>query len=243
VVAFGFVIYADFSAYTDIARGCARLFGFDLCRNFNHPYLAQSPGDFWRRWHMSLSTWFRDYVYIPLGGSQSGPRRTIINLLITFFLSGLWHGASWNFIIWGVYHGVLVAFWPMITARAAWLQTGGRWGGVILRVFVTYLLMHLGWFFFKEQNLSKIISGLTLNPFTATAQDWRMAIVIIGETFVYAIPLVIILPLVQKVPFFTQTENDRWPLVATQLLVLVTLLLGIIALNCPAGADFIYFTF
>ncbi len=108
VFAFAIQIYADFSAYSDIARGTARWFGFELMVNFDHPYLARGPQDFWRRWHISLSTWFRDYVYIPLGGSRKGFGRELANILATFVLSGFWHGASWNYVLWGFYHGMLL---------------------------------------------------------------------------------------------------------------------------------------
>jgi alginate O-acetyltransferase complex protein AlgI len=108
VFAFGVQIYADFSAYSDIARGVARWFGFELMLNFNHPYIAHSPADFWRRWHISLSTWFRDYVYIPLGGGRVPSPQRETNVIATFLLSGLWHGASWNFVSWGLYHGILL---------------------------------------------------------------------------------------------------------------------------------------
>ena len=108
VFAFAIQIYADFSAYTDIARGTSRWLGFELTENFDHPYLARTPADFWRRWNISLSSWFRDYVYIPLGGSKAGEATWARNVLITFLLSGLWHGASWNYVLWGAYHGVLL---------------------------------------------------------------------------------------------------------------------------------------
>ena len=108
VFAFAIQIYADFSAYTDIARGTSRWLGFELTENFAHPYLARSPADFWRRWNISLSSWFRDYVYIPLGGSRLGTWLWTRNVLITFLLSGLWHGASWNYVLWGLYHGLLL---------------------------------------------------------------------------------------------------------------------------------------
>ncbi len=108
VFAFAIQIYADFSAYTDIARGTSRWLGFELTENFAHPYLARSPADFWRRWNISLSSWFRDYVYIPLGGSRGGAWLWARNILITFLLSGLWHGASWNYVLWGLYHGLLL---------------------------------------------------------------------------------------------------------------------------------------
>ena len=101
VFAFAIQIYADFSAYTDIARGTSRWLGFELTENFDHPYLARSPADFWRRWNISLSTWFRDYVYIPLGGSRAASATWARNVLVTFLLSGLWHGASWNYVLWG----------------------------------------------------------------------------------------------------------------------------------------------
>src|SRR5205823_13685549 len=109
-VAFGWQIYFDFSGYTDMARGIALVMGFRMMLNFNNPYAATSLGDFWNRWHISLSTWFRDYVYIPLGGNREGTLALYRNLIITFLISGFWHGASWNFVIWGALHalGVIV---------------------------------------------------------------------------------------------------------------------------------------
>ncbi|MBA2585412.1 MAG: MBOAT family protein, partial [Chthoniobacterales bacterium] len=123
VLAFAVQIYADFSGYTDIARGSARLLGIELMRNFNHPYLATSPADFWRRWHISLSTWLRDFIYIPLGGSRRGAARAALNLMLTFSLSGLWHGASWNYVLWGVYWGLLIVGQRLLTAAglSRWL--------------------------------------------------------------------------------------------------------------------------
>ncbi|MEM7230001.1 MAG: MBOAT family O-acyltransferase, partial [Planctomycetota bacterium] len=103
VYAFAIQIYCDFSGYVDIARGAARCMGFDLMQNFNLPYFATNPSDFWRRWHISLSTWLRDYLYIPLGGSKCGRTRTYINLMLTMVLGGLWHGAAWTFVVWGIY--------------------------------------------------------------------------------------------------------------------------------------------
>ncbi|HRQ28641.1 MAG TPA: MBOAT family O-acyltransferase [Saprospiraceae bacterium] len=108
VIFFAFQLYLDFSAYSDIARGTSTMFGFDLMRNFNSPYLSTSFGNFWKRWHISLSSWFMDYVYIPLGGNRKGHSRTIINVLIVFAISGLWHGANWNFVIWGTLNAVFM---------------------------------------------------------------------------------------------------------------------------------------
>ena len=112
--AFAAQIYCDFSAYTDIARGLAKLFGIELTRNFLTPYLSQSPSDFWQRWHISLSRWLRDYLYIPLGGNHHGRLKTLRNLAITMFLGGLWHGAGFGFIVWGLYHGLLLILYRLL---------------------------------------------------------------------------------------------------------------------------------
>lgn len=117
--AFYIQLYCDFSAYTDIARGSARLFGISLVKNFDQPLLATNMADFWRRWHISLFTWFRDYVYIPLGGNRGGLARTARNLLLTALVSGLWHGAAWTFVVWGLYHGVLLTL-TVLAFRAGW---------------------------------------------------------------------------------------------------------------------------
>jgi D-alanyl-lipoteichoic acid acyltransferase DltB (MBOAT superfamily) len=149
-VAFAFQIYFDFSAYSDIARGSARLFGFELMINFNYPYLSASVTEFWRRWHVSLSTWFRDYVYIPLGGNRVGRGRLATNLLITFGLSGLWHGASWNFVIWGLLNGVLLLPAALGVSRSA--RSASTSLGLVLhvaRVVRTFALICLGWVFFR----------------------------------------------------------------------------------------------
>lgn len=158
---FAIQIYADFSGYSHVAIGCARLFGFDLMRNFAYPYFSTSPAEFWHRWHISLSTWFRDYVYIPLGGSRVGPLRHRVNVVITFVVSGLWHGAGFQFLVWGLYHGVLVAaqWWR---ARSAPTWPAGR--GVIpeLRTLVGMLVMFqvasVGWVFFRSADLADAVT-------------------------------------------------------------------------------------
>ncbi|MDQ3813517.1 MAG: MBOAT family protein [Armatimonadota bacterium] len=112
--AFAFQLYGDFSGYSDIARGLSKLMGFELMLNFHHPYFATNPTEFWKRWHISLSTWLRDYLYIPLGGSRHGEWQTYRNLLITMLLGGLWHGAAWNFVVWGLFHGAILAIHRML---------------------------------------------------------------------------------------------------------------------------------
>ncbi|MGI4737242.1 MAG: MBOAT family O-acyltransferase [Janthinobacterium lividum] len=158
VAAFTGQIYADFSGYTDLARGAARVLGYRLVLNFRQPYLATSVGDFWRRWHLSLSNWFRDYVYIPLGGSRRGEARTYANLLTVFLLSGLWHGASWTFVIWGALHGTyLVAeSWSAPAQAALGRRLGvGAWPHLhrALRTAATLALVAYAWIFFRANSL------------------------------------------------------------------------------------------
>ena len=147
--AYTFQIYCDFSGYTDMARGAAKFFGIDLTPNFNRPYLAESIRDFWRRWHISLSSWFRDYLYIPLGGNRGGRWSTRRNLFLTMTLCGLWHGASWMYVLWGVYHAIL-----MILERS---PIGSHWIGARrstwVKRIVTFQLIALGWVIFRSPDL------------------------------------------------------------------------------------------
>jgi D-alanyl-lipoteichoic acid acyltransferase DltB (MBOAT superfamily) len=129
VYAYTFQIYFDFSGYTDIAMGIAGLLGFTLPENFRHPYLACDPADFWRRWHISLSTWLRDYLYIPLDGNRRGALRSYVNLFVTMLLGGLWHGAAWTFVLWGAYHGAWLALHRLARATLAVTPPGRPSGG------------------------------------------------------------------------------------------------------------------
>jgi alginate O-acetyltransferase complex protein AlgI len=156
---FAFQIYCDFSGYSDIAIGAARVMGYDLMENFRQPYFAKSIADFWRRWHISLSTWFRDYVYIPLGGNRFGDGRMFFNLLVVFVVSGLWHGASWTFVIWGAVHGLLIvgsilgakllkAVFPnRLPERKSAIVNG-------IKIFGTFHLVLLSWVFFRANTIS-----------------------------------------------------------------------------------------
>lgn len=143
-------IYCDFSGYTDMAIGCAKALGYDLCPNFDHPYAATSITAFWRRWHISLSTWLRDYLYIPLGGNRGGERRTYANLMITMLLGGLWHGAAWTFVFWGGLHGLALAVerklqWSKRLEKAATPIRMGAW-------LYTMLVVVIAWVFFRAQS-------------------------------------------------------------------------------------------
>ena len=151
VLAFAFQIYGDFSGYTDIARGSARLLGIRLNRNFNFPYFAASPSDFWRRWHMTLSFWFRDYVYIPLGGNRQGPMKTFRNLWITLLLAGLWHGANWTFVIWGGYYAALLTLYHATPGlkQLADPEKNSRWR-IISGAVLMFAFTLVGWAIFRS---------------------------------------------------------------------------------------------
>jgi alginate O-acetyltransferase complex protein AlgI len=152
LILFTVQIYADFSGYTHIARGTAKLFGVELMKNFEQPYLARNIGEFWNRWHISLSTWLRDYLYIPLGGNKKGKNRTYINLMITMILGGLWHGASWNFVVYGALHGVYLSVHRMFFnhAKAKPEKIKKLNFGVVLSIFFTFLLVTFSRIFFRS---------------------------------------------------------------------------------------------
>ena len=159
--AFAIQIYCDFSAYTDIARGAAQILGFRLMRNFDSPYLAMSIQDFWRRWHISLSTWLRDYLYIPLGGNRKGRVRTYVNLMITMLLGGLWHGANWTFVIWGGLHGLYLAVERFFSRGEASRRVSPVFA--VAATFVTFHLVCLAWIFFRANTVEQafgIVSGI-----------------------------------------------------------------------------------
>jgi len=148
VICYTLQIYFDFSGYSDMAVGMGKMFGFEFIENFRFPYAAQSIRDFWRRWHISLSTWFRDYLYFPLGGNRGSPARTGFNLIVVFFLCGLWHGAAWTFVIWGLYHGMFLVLER--TSFGGFLEKMPR----LLRHFYALLVVMAGWVFFRAEDLS-----------------------------------------------------------------------------------------
>jgi len=188
---FAFQIYFDFSAYSDMAIGLARMFGFKLMENFNMPYIATSFTDFWRRWHISLSTWIKEYLYIPLGGNQVNSFRIYVNLWLCFLLSGLWHGANWNFILWGMYNGVF-----LIIDRLCWL----RWSQYVpplLNVVITFFFIVLGWVIFRVTSLAEMATYFKalFNPW----QNGHYIFITSNQWTVIAIGLVLcFVPLLSK---------------------------------------------
>jgi D-alanyl-lipoteichoic acid acyltransferase DltB (MBOAT superfamily) len=172
-VYFAFQIYCDFSGYSDIAIGSARLFGFSLSRNFAYPYFARDIAEFWRRWHISLSTWFRDYLYIPLGGNRASQARWLRNILLTFAISGLWHGASWNFIIWGLLHGLY--YLPLMFTNSQRQHTGTVAAGRLfpsrrecVQIATTFVMVLVAWIFFRSPSLGDALRFIA----RMCTQDW-----------------------------------------------------------------------
>jgi alginate O-acetyltransferase complex protein AlgI len=151
-------LYADFSGYSDMAIGVASLLGIDLTTNFRFPYLSRNAAEFWQRWHISLSTWFRDYVFFPLGGPAGGPRRWIRNVMVTFFVTGLWHGAAWTYVLWGCYHGVLLCLHRGAESLArAWNRPQGLLPRP-LAVALFFPVICYGWVLFRAESLSQVAS-------------------------------------------------------------------------------------
>ena len=165
-VLFTFQIYCDFSGYSDIAIGCARLFGFNLMRNFNFPYFSRSIPEFWRRWHISLTTWFRDYIYFPLGGSRCDKWKIIRNVYIVWGISGLWHGANWTFICWGLFHATLLAIYNIFGINTKYKQVVayGKYLPNIketLQIALTFFLTVIGWIIFRAESMTQAVDFLT----------------------------------------------------------------------------------
>ena len=244
VFAFAIQIYADFSAYTDIARGTSRWLGFELTQNFDHPYLARNPADFWRRWNISLSTWFRDYVYIPLGGSREGELKWARNVLVTFLLSGLWHGASWNYVLWGLYHGVL-----LLLTRAHELlgkprretRSARRSVLVPLQIAGMFGLTLMGWLLFRETELSAIVRDVKLSPFNSSPFERQAGLYLFLLAFGYSVPL-----WMQSiwVELHRGEEFDRgWAAATLRALACGAAFAAILVLRSKTSLDFIYFQF
>jgi len=236
-VAFSFQIYYDFSGYTDIARGLARLIGIDFELNFNHPYCAIGISDFWTRWHISLSSWIRDYIYIPLGGSRVPEGKVHRNIWISMLLSGLWHGANWTYIFWGG----LNALWTCIERVTAWPQKLGRSPvGQLLGIIVTFGIVTFSWIFFRAESMGQALGVLSLvaKPWTGVSTALAPA----SKFFMFAFAFAV---LHEGYRAFTRV----WPAVAIrrvpismQMMRAAALFWGCLYL-AGAGKAFIYFQF
>jgi alginate O-acetyltransferase complex protein AlgI len=231
-IAFGFQIYADFCGYSLIAKGIALLFGFELIWNFRFPYWAATISDFWRGWHISLSTWLRDYLYIPLGGNRHGELATARNLLITMALGGLWHGASWTFVLWGLLHGIALATWrfsPALTLSETWVGRALSWA-------ITMVVVFIGWFLFRATSW-ELFLGMT-----GALGHWEWAPVhgaVMKALVVVGVPLFALEWLLRSRGDYFFVEQPRW------LSYPVYAVLAVVALAAAGHqqVSFIYFQF
>jgi alginate O-acetyltransferase complex protein AlgI len=227
MLGYAYQIYFDFSGYSDMAVGLGYLFGIRIPQNFNSPYKALDPSDFWRRWHISLSTCLRDYLYIPLGGSRGGAWRTYRNVLITMLLGGLWHGANWTFVIWGAYHGVLLVLYRLNAARWDRLPAG-------LRGAAMFALVVVGWVPFRAPDLDTALHLL------GTMLGWAAGTALVGAGLL--VPLLVIAGAIAHVAPNSWELDHRWrPAAATGLAALFVLCLGLI--YAGQRMPFLYFQF
>lgn len=240
-VAYTFQLYYDFSGYSDMAIGLGRMFGFRFLENFNYPYISSSITEFWRRWHISLSTWFKEYLYIPLGGNRCGNVRTYFNLFVVFVATGVWHGASWNFVLWGLWHG----FFIILERFFSWHKKECGVMGNIIRHLYTILVFIIGWVMFRADTMS-YASKYILRMFgIGKAQAyyyWHYYITNV-EIIAMVIALVCAVPLFRNI---TQLPTGRFA--AVKKLALNAWLLVLFLLSAASIADatfnpFIYFRF
>lgn len=237
LICYAFQIYYDFSGYSDMAIGLGRIFGFHFLENFNYPYVAKSITDFWRRWHISLSTWFRDYIYIPLGGNRNHPVR---NLFIVWLLTGLWHGASWNYIFWGLYYGILLAIEKYLLKDK--LDKLPKF----LQHFYAIFFILIGWALFRIEDLGQL-GQLLKNLFVYQGVSVK-TIMFTYQNILYAVPF-IILAIIGSVPVLknisTKINLGKSILLTTvnDLYIMIVLLASLILLVGETFNPFIYFKF
>ncbi len=234
ILAYSLQLYFDFSGYSDMARGLGRMLGFEFLENFHYPYISQSITEFWRRWHISLSTWFKEYVYIPLGGNRCRLPRQIINLLIVWGLTGLWHGASWNFVLWGLYYAALLILEKLVLGN--YLPKIPR----LLRHLYTMLAVVLGWglFYFEDAGALYRFFG-KLFSLSATPQEGLA--LILGFTPMLLLAMLASTPLAKRL--YTARQDAPWVPWVAVLATAALLLVCIAALASQSYNPFIYFRF
>jgi alginate O-acetyltransferase complex protein AlgI len=244
IICYTLQIYFDFSGYSDMAIGLGRMFGFTFPENFRWPYIADSVQDFWRRWHISLSTWFRDYLYVPLGGNRVSPARTYVNLVTVFFLCGLWHGASWNFVIWGLFHGTFLVIERLVSRRRVRARAADTPVRQLALHAYTLIVVMAGWVFFRAETLPgaiaylRALAGLSLampTPFTVqwylTPELWlALAAGVIGS--------------MPWIPALARDREPSWTFGLASTAALVALLAAcVMQMAARTYNPFIYFRF
>lgn len=234
ICAYTLQIYFDFSGYSDMARGLGRMFGFEFLENFNYPYISKSITEFWRRWHISLSTWFKEYVYIPLGGNRRGLARHIINIIVVWSLTGFWHGASWNFILWGMYYGII-----LIIEKVFLLKVLKKSPSILCHMYSIIIVM-LGWVLFYFEDMSSL--GLFFTKlFSIQANSSEGITIMLSYLPILLVGAFAATPVAKN---FFQKKKDSFVVRYGQILVsAVFLLLCVAALANQSYNPFIYFRF
>ncbi len=229
-VAYTLQIYFDFSGYSDMAVGLGKMLGFDFCINFNYPYIASSITDFWRRWHISLSSWFRDYVYIPLGGNRVKKGRFCFNLLLVWALTGLWHGAGWNFVVWGLYYGVI-----LLAEKLVWGNLLNKLNKVLRHIYTLFIVI-MGWIFFASASFSssaeyiKLMFSLKSTP-----------------VYIYSWSIIIIIGIFASLPvgknLYNRIKDKKYTYLLETAVCLILLALSVASLVSDSYNPFLYFRF
>src|SRR4030095_6107121 len=228
---FSFQIYCDFSGYSDIAIGAARVMGINLMENFRSPYFSSSVTEFWKRWHISLSSWFRDYLYIPLGGNRVGQSRWLFNILFVFMLSGLWHGANWTFIVWGLFHGFCVLTENL---KNKWFP--GFRPGTLLQTAFTFILVSLGWVFFRSDTLNE--ATLVIDKIFSFSDYQTPQLAMNNTEFLFSCFLIALLMIKEKWNISLNTKKNFLFYTGFLSLVLLCYIFGLFNYK-----QFIYFQF
>lgn len=231
-------IYFDFSGYSDMAIGLGRIFGFHFLENFNYPYISKSITEFWRRWHISLSTWFRDYVYIPLGGNKVSKVKWIRNILIVWLLTGLWHGAAWNFVIWGFYYGLLLLLEKLFLNKILDKIPN------IIKWLYTFIVVMIGWVIFRSNSLNELLLFIKL-MFNYNNTDWLTILSDNLTTFnslIFIIPaLIFSFPIIKKIK--EKYQSKLWFTIVSNITLLGLFGIVIVLLTSSSYNPFIYFRF
>ena len=228
-LAYTLQIFNDFSGYSDMAIGLGKMFGFEFPKNFDSPYRSGSVTEFWRRWHISLGTWFREYVYIPLGGNRKGVFRHIINLLIVWALTGLWHGAAWNFVLWGVYYGVLLIFEKYVYSKVQ------KKLPAIVNILVTFIIVIIGWVFFFSNSFGESVNYLGA-MFGANGIGF-------DNTGLFLLLNNLVMMIIAWIPSVTDFEGVKLPKVLKWLICVFVFVLTITFLVSESYNPFLYFRF
>ncbi len=244
IISYALQIYFDFSGYSDMAIGLGKMFGFDFPENFNYPYISQSVSEFWRRWHISLGSWFRDYVYIPLGGNRVSKLKLYRNIFIVWSLTGLWHGASWKFVLWGLYYGLFICLEKYITKDL--LQ---RLPNAVRHIYLL-IIMLIGWVFFRTDNISwglgfvKVMMGIGANPIINN----NVLVYLNDYWYIIAASIILSTPIIEKLRNISININptvfkvNLWS-VMHGLILIVCMIMVIVLLNSYSYNPFLYFRF